>query len=132
MFTANDLLQFREAQEGHMMDVCSFSVASGSIGAYGQPIIAYASGGSSMCGFNPTASREVYQPDMVAIKTDGELRLPHDTILSTHDKITITSRFGSAPDGGSASLVFGIVGEPRRGPTGLLVDLIRVQPGVNP
>jgi hypothetical protein len=55
---------------------------------------------------------------------DGSLRLPLATDISGLDRVRITHRFGVAVDDGE---LLEIVGEPRRGPSGLYANVKRVQ-----
>jgi hypothetical protein len=134
LLNAADLAYVKATQELSLHDGCTFYTHAGSSsGSSGVPLDTWASAGSSICGFNPTASREIINANtMVTTQTNGELRLPIATSFSTSDRVAIHLRYGTTPDGGSANLMFGIAGEPRRGASGVLVDLIRMKPGANP
>lgn len=101
-----------------MMDTCTLVevIDSDDVEEYGKPITA-TNETSSECGLNLTASKEWLNAEMRVY--DARLRLPIDTEISNVDHVIITHRFGVEVDG----MRFEFIGDPRRGPSGLLADL---------
>lgn len=113
--------RLQEIQEGHMMDSCKILAYSATEDEYNQKVPAFTAGTEIICGVNFTRSREIQQEAEV-IKTDGVIRLPIDTAVTGRDRIRITKRFGVAVD----EVDYEIIGDPRRGPSGLLADVVQV------
>lgn len=107
-----------------MQDTCIIQAYSATPDTYGDPVPTYTDGAAIACGFDPTGGRESWRPDMTALHVDATVRLPIATTLDTRDRIKITKRFGVA----ITAIVFEIVGLPQRGPSGLVVELVKVTP----
>ena len=123
-FATAELSGMQDTAEESMMDACTLGVwSSGSADAYGQRVETWTPGSPFACGFNPKGGREVAGAEATPILTDASVRLPIATVLNRKDQITITHRFGVAL---SPTQTFEIVGEPRRGPSGLQLDLRKV------
>ena len=123
-FAEAELAGMQSAQEAAMMDTCVLQVwSSGSADAYGQRVETWTDGAALACGFNPKGGREVPGPEASPIITDASVRLPIDTSVDRKDRVKVTHRFGVAL---GAAQVFEVVGEPRRGPSGLQLDLRKV------
>lgn len=105
-------------QESAMLDTCRLisRTESSATDDYGKPIMTETVV-VSPCGLNLKASQEF--DNAQARVYDAQLRLPLDTILSNIDVIEITHRFGEPVD----VLRYEVIGDTRRGPSGLLVDL---------
>ena len=74
---------------------------------------------ATACGYNGQARREVMDGAQVVI-TDAVARLPIETTLERRSRIRVTHRFGVAL---STEPEYEIIGEPRRGPSGLVLNL---------
>ena len=119
---AGELTGLQTTQAGHMMDTCVRLVYSSALDAYNIPQPTYTPGDTLACGFNPSPSRELMNqvPEVEAV-----LRLSVDTVLDVRDRIRVTQRFGAAVTNED----YEIAGQPRRGPSGLLVPLKKVTDG---
>ncbi|MCA9941634.1 MAG: hypothetical protein KC418_23500 [Anaerolineales bacterium] len=117
-----ELTGLQTTQAGHMMDTCVRLVYSSALDAYNIPQPTYTPGDTLACGFNPSPSKEMMNqvPDVEAV-----LRLPVGTTLDNRDRLRITYRFGVAVTNED----YEIAGQPRRGPSGLLVPLKKVTDG---
>ena len=127
-FAAAELTGMQDTAEESMMDTCVVLVwSSGSSDAFGQPVETWTAGDAIACGFNPKGGREINASAGGGIAaanpilTDASVRLPIDTTLDRKDRVQITHRFGVA----ITAQTYEIIGEPRRGPSGLQLDLRR-------
>jgi hypothetical protein len=125
-FATAELTRMQATQDAAMQDTCIVMAYSG--GAeddYGMPLPAvYTAGETLACGLNTNPRREAMTGAQVAM-VDARLRVPIDTVLDVRDRLRITHRFGVA----ITDETYEILGVPRRGPSGLLVDLKRVTDG---
>lgn len=120
-FSTAELAGMQAAQEEGMMDTCVLQTWSSSAqDAFGQRREAWTDGDAIACGFNPKGGREVPGPEQAPILTDATVRLPIDTEVDRRDRVKVTHRFGALL---ATAQVFEIVQEPRRGPSGLQLDL---------
>lgn len=104
-----------------MMDTCIImAFADGATNDYGNPSDVYTDGAPTICGYKPTGTREVQQGNETVL-IDAELRLPIATAIKSTDKVRLTKRFGES----ITALTFAVVGQPARGPSGLVVKLRR-------
>jgi hypothetical protein len=130
MFTANELASMQATQKSAMMDECLI-ISKADLGTdpYGMPVESYpdtgGEGTTSVCGLNMDPKGEAMGDTQVSL-IDARLRLPIGTEISRTDRIRITKRFGLSLED---TLLFKVMGEPRRGPSGLVVDLKRVTTG---
>jgi len=123
-FSAAELAGLQATQVDSLMDTCLVQTWSGSSAdSYGQLVETWTDGDALACGYYPKGGREVPGPDAAPIVTDATVRLPLDTTVDRRDRIKLTHRFGVELD---TAEVFEIVQEPRRGPSGLQLDLRRV------
>ena len=121
-FATAELSGMQGTAEESMMDTCFLGVwSSGRADAYGQRVETWTPGSPFACGFNPKGGREVNAGEATPIITDASVRLPIDTALDRKDRVQITHRFGVA----ITAQTYEIIGEPRRGPSGLQLDLRR-------
>ena len=119
-FTPGEMADLQLTQDGAMMDTCVIVIWSqGAADTYGKPKNVYTPGDQLACGFNATARREVMDGAQVAI-TDAQMRLPIGTEIGHLDQVQVTHRHGVRL---STPLTFAILGEPRRGASGLLLNL---------
>lgn len=121
-FTAAELTALETDQEAHMMDTCIIGSYHAVPDGYGVPTATYRAGNPVICGFSENARREVQSRGEV-VMVDAVLRLPVGTVIDSRDRITITHRFGSEL---AFKPVYNIVGAPRLGASGLLLNLALV------
>jgi hypothetical protein len=120
-FTTADLSRMQSTQQAAMQDTCKIAVRVATVNVLGEPVYTWPVYGSAIdCGLNMRGGRERERQDGTILITDGLLRLPIATTVNVTDRIQITHRFGVAI---SPTLVFDVVGEPMRGPSGLQVEL---------
>lgn len=125
-FTATELSRMQTAQDAAMQDTCVvLEYSGGATDDYGMPLPAiYTAGDTLACGLDTNPRGEAMSGAQVAM-VDARLRLPIGTVLDVRDRIRVTHRFGVA----ITAETYEILGVPRRGPSGLLVDLKRVTDG---
>lgn len=109
-------------QQAHMMDTCTIDAyTEGGTNDLGMPSTSYVSGSAIACGFEPVTPDEgVGSADVPML--DARLRLSISTSITPHDRVTVTHRFGVAV----THVTFEVVGEIKRGPSGLWLDLKKV------
>lgn len=125
-FSTDELSRMQATQEAAMMDSCVLVTKHReSTDGYGNPVYGELDGAEIACGFDPTASREVPDGSEVAI-TDAQLRLPlaQEVNVQAISRVTITRRFGVVL---ASPLLFDVIGLPERGPSGLVLNLVRSQ-----
>jgi head-tail adaptor len=125
MFTAADLANMRAAQEEHMLDTCIVQSYARTLDTYGSPVETWTDGSAIACGLKMTTGRENRRADMTTERIDATIRLPLATTIKGTDRIKVTKRFGVIL---STPQIYDVVGEIRRGPSGLQVDLQTVTP----
>lgn len=124
-FTASELERFQATQESAMMDTCRVLVfTAGTSNAYGQPAITYVAGAAIVCGWKPNTKEMM--ADTQVPTWDGRLRMPIATAVGNKDRIRLTHRYGVAL---SPTQDYEIVGNPERGPSGLVLKLKSVTDG---
>jgi hypothetical protein len=122
MLAADDIVLMRADQALSRWDTCRRLVyTAGAVNAYGMPEPpTYVRGDAITCGLDMRSSaREVMNGTQVVL-ADARLRLSVNTTLDNRDRIEITQRFGEVL---ATPLVYEIIGEPERGPSGLVVNL---------
>jgi hypothetical protein len=126
VFQTGELTRFRSAQEAAMMDT-AVRLVYREIAAneYGMAIKVWSEDEELACGYDATAIKQVMDGAQV-ILTDARLRLPNGTTLDNRDRFKVTKRFGEILDDPPT---YEILGEPRQGPSGLLIDLRLVTDG---
>jgi len=123
--TTAELAGMQGTAQESMMDTCVIQAWSGEeADDYGQLVETWTDGSPVACGFNPRGGREVPGPSSEPLLTDATVRLPLGTAVDRRDRVTVTHRFGAAL---AVPLVFDVVQEPRRGPSGLQLDLRRAE-----
>lgn len=116
----DELERLQETQDGAMMDLCIIlQHVDGATDDYGKPVEVYQPGQPQICGFDAAARKEVMDGAQAAI-TDAQMRLPIGTVISNLDRVQVTHRHGVEL---SDQPVFGLLGIPRRGTSGLLLNL---------
>lgn len=123
--SADELAAMQETQEAHMMDACYLlRYVAGALDDYGKPTVVPGNDLVEIpCGYS-SKSREVMD-DAQVVLTDAVVRLPIDTVIDARDRIQVIRRHGEA----IAPQTFEIIGEPQRGPSGLVLNLRLVTDG---
>lgn len=121
-----ELTRLRSAQEAAMMDTAVRLVyRETGKDEYGMAIKGWAEDAELACGYDAKAIKEVMDGTQVVL-TDARLRLPIGTVIDNRDRFKITKRFGEIL---ADPPTYEILGEPRQGPSGLLLDLRLVTDG---
>ena len=118
-FTTSDLSFFQTTQETYMQDTGKVGVYSTAENTYGEEVISYTFGAAMDCGFRHLTAKEIERLEGIALPVDAEIRLAIDTTITAKDQFKVTHRF--AVD--TTDETYQVVGEPRRGPSGLQVFL---------
>ena len=118
-FTTAELAALETDQEAHMMDTCTIGAYHAVPDGYGIPTPTYTAGNPTICGLNENVRQEVQSRGEV-VMVDAVLRLPVGAVVDSRDRITITHRFGGEL---TVKPVYNIIGTPRRGASGLLLNL---------
>jgi hypothetical protein len=128
-FSTAELAGMQATQETAMMDRCTIlSFTAGAADERGLPTVTYVAAATNVpCGLqhsrqNDEAMGETGAGTQVPM-FDGTLRLPISTVIKATDRVSITHRFGVAL---AAAELYELVGNPRRGPSGLLGRVKRV------
>ena len=122
VLTSNELTRMQETQNGAMQDTCVILDYSSVANDWGNPTQSYTIRLSSIaCGFEPVKTSETHGSGEVPL-FDARLRLPINTTIEAIDRIRITHRYGSAV----ANKDYAIVGPVKRGPSGLILNIKRV------
>jgi head-tail adaptor len=124
-FTTGELATMQATQYGSLQDTCIIQSYAMTLDAYGAEVATYTDGSAIDCGLNMTPARERRTAEMNVERIDATIRLPLATSIKTTDRVKVTYRFGVIL---STALVFEVVGSIRRGPSGLQVDLLAVNP----
>ncbi len=116
----SELAELRQAQEGHMLDRCVILAYHASRDSYGLPKPAYTTGEEIPCGLDEGNRTEQQSIGHVPL-TDAVLRLPLTATITSLSRVRVTRRHGEAVR--SPQPVYEVVGVPRLGASGLLVNL---------
>lgn len=122
-FSVDELAEMQVAQVAHYNDTCQVGTYSETQDSFGYPSPGWTYGAVIECGFNPKGGWERASADKTVLKSDASVRLPIGTVIGPKDMVKIISRFGSTL---SPSETFQVLSLPMRGPSGLLVDLVRL------
>jgi hypothetical protein len=122
-FSSAELTAFGVAQTDHYNDTCQVGILSESQDSTGFPVPTYTYGTAIECGFNPIGGRERESADKTVLRSDAQVRLPIGTVISQKDQVKIITRHGSTL---SPSETYQVSSLPKRGPSGLYMDLVRV------
>lgn len=123
-FSSTELTRMRDTQETAMQDICVLQTFTEAADDYNQLIRTWSDSDPIACGFDPTGGREITRADATVVFSDASVRLPIDTVIDPAYRIKILTRFGEEID----ERIFGIIGEPQRGPSGLVLDLQKMIP----
>jgi hypothetical protein len=122
-FTTTELSRMQSTQDSAMQDTCQIGVYTRTYDTFGAPVPVYTYATAITCGYDPTGGRENWRRDMTALHVDATIRLPIDTSVNVKDRIKIITRFGVTL---ATPLVFEVIQETERGPSGLVLSLTEV------
>ena len=123
VLTESELTRFQETQNGAMQDTCIILDYNSVADDYGNPTVTYIMRLNSIaCGYEPIKTSETHGSGEVPL-FDARLRLPINTTIDAIDRIRITHRYGSAV----ANKDYAIVGPVKRGPSGLILNIKRIE-----
>lgn len=125
LLSESELLAMRDTQADHMNDTCVIRAYGSTTDEFNMPKPKYTAGTPMTCGFRARSPREVLQRAQIAT-SDGDVRLPVGTLLDRRSRIRITHRHGQALNPVED---YEIIGEPLRGPSGLVVVVRRATDG---
>lgn len=124
-FSSLELAGQQYAQQAHMMDTGTVDVyTDAGDDAYNNPNPSWVAGTPTACGFMATRDEEGNEAGKVPLR-DARLRLPIGTTITAKDQFTLTKRHGIA----ITPVTYAVVGTPKQGPSGLVVDLELVTDG---
>jgi hypothetical protein len=119
-FDHDELEGMRDTQDSAMMDTCILGArVELAFDEYGMPVVGWSWSDPLVCGLNPTKYIEVMDGTEVVL-TDAVLRLPIDSVVTNVDRVQVTHRYGEML---LTPWTFAVIGVPRRGPSGLLLNL---------
>lgn len=132
VLSALELAQLQSDNQDHMNDTCDIMTRSDTLNNYGEPVPTWTAAYLSVpCGFEFSPfkfrARETGMPGMETSEILVRARLPiayYDTV-SQNDRLRLTHRFGVALN---TSETYEVQGFTERGPSGLVVNLQRVEP----
>lgn len=124
LFSAQELDDLDDVQTMHMMDTCLLAEPTITTNIYNLPEESFNwnTAKKHECGFDGNPSRELLAqvPDSQAV-----IRLPISITITNRARIRITKRHGRT----ITAITFAVIGEPRQGPSGLLVWLTKITDG---
>lgn len=124
-WSTTELTDFREAQDGHMLDTGNVMPISTSKDSFGQLVESWPTNSASIvCGLEMKAGSETHGVDKTVVEYDAVVRLPIGTSVDLRDKFKVTKRFGETL---GTALIFEIVSPIQRGPSGIRLLLKRVE-----
>lgn len=125
MFTDKELTGMMMAQETHMMDEAIRMAWSSVKDVLNADVPTWTDGRTLICGVDMTGGSEQRDGGRIVVRWDARIRLPLGTTLDLRDRFRIKSRFGSPVLSG---LVYEIVSPPEEGPSGIVLNLRKVEP----
>jgi len=125
-FTDDELTGLQAAQTAHMMDKGTLDpYTDAGADAFGNPNPSWPTGSVVWCGYREEKPDEVQDESNVPI-FDATIRFDIDTVIDTRDRFTLTHRHGVAL---TTAITHEFVGQPQRGPSGLVARLKVVTDG---
>lgn len=127
-FSSEELSRMQSTQEDAMQDTCVLLTRSeASTDEYNLPVVEWTESDPISCGLGFESPDREEGMDLAEVAmAEPKLRLPIDTDITNVDRVRMTYRFGVALD---TALTFELVGNPTRGPSGLVVQLKAVTDG---
>ena len=125
-FSDGELAAMQAHQDMHMMDTCTVDLyIDAGADVFGNPNPSWVASAPIQCGFFPQRPDEGTQNTNAPLLL-AQLRLPIGTAVTSRDRITITHRHGVAL---AVPEQFMMIGEPKKGPSGLVCVLEVVTDG---
>lgn len=122
----DELEGMQETQEAAMFDTCVPMKYSEVLDSIGHPTPTWTDGDLQPCGLDMTGGREQRGSQRNLVTWDARLRLPIGSDLGLKDRVRIVLRFGRP----CTPIVYEVDGPAEQGPSGLVVPLKKVEPGV--
>lgn len=119
-----ELTRMRDTQDDAMGDTCQIGTLTETT-TNGYTSEAYSYGSALTCGFDASEDGEATDGTQTGI-TSAKIRLPLATTVANTSRIRITHRNGAAL---ATAQDYSVIGDPRRGPTCLTLDVQRVHGG---
>ena len=127
MFPTGDLTRMQAAQQAHMMDVCHRSVYSRTQSDTGADVETWTENTTDIpCGIEQASKQsEKVEANMTVVLYDAIARLPiaQAEVWNVKDRLILTQRFGTA----ITAITYGIVAPVTRGPSGIRLQLQKVE-----
>jgi hypothetical protein len=128
LFTG-ELATFQGTQAAAMHDTCVILTSVITTNRYGKPVETFTTGPAIPCGFRQggqasAGTNEVMEGTEV-VTADAVLRLPITTTITSRDRVAVTHRYGVAVP----LQAYGVLGQPARGPSALVVELELITDG---
>lgn len=121
LLSTTEMTEMRADQAGHYNDTCKILVwSAGTAESYGATPDVYTAGSAMACGVEMTGGKEQTRADGTLTVIDAVVRMPLATIVTVKDRIQITKRHGVTL---ATALTFSVVGQPKWGPSALVIDL---------
>lgn len=120
-FSTGELGRLKNTQQGAMQDTCGlYTLSVSSTDDFNQPVRTYVLAATVDCGVELAAAAEVMGETQVP-EYDAKIRLPvaQFSVIENVDRITVTHRYGIELD---IAWEFEIIGPPRLGPSGVVVE----------
>lgn len=113
-----DLLS--STQIAHMFDYCQIGRHSNTgTNSLGEPYDVWPYTTGTKCGLEMTGGTERYKGVIFSTPVDAVLRLPVGTVITVEDRVLMVS-------GTASGDTFECIGEPRKGPTAVRVNVRRI------
>lgn len=125
IFSDDELDGMQAAQEAAMMDEVARLVWSSAKDAINADVPTWTAGATLICGLDMTGGSEQRDGGRIMVRWDARLRLPLGTTLDLRDRFMVKKRFGRASLSG---LVYEIVSPQEEGPSGIVLNLRKVDP----
>lgn len=130
-FSVPEMGRMKVTQEGAMQDMCELLTSSEVIDEYGVPQKTWSVEDTSICGLSHSSPNRYTSTEGMQDAAGGtqvameirSLRLPKETVISNFGRVKITHRFGELE---TNPTTYEIIGDPQKGPSGLLVQIERV------
>ncbi len=113
----------RKAHQDHMLDRCVILKPKPIQDPSGQTWVHWDKSAEQPCGFDFRLAREDFTTDSEIEKSFGFLRLAIGTAIAKDDEVLIVFRNGEKLD---PPWIFAVNGQPRQGPTAIIVGLREV------
>ena len=118
--STHELAGMQDTQEQYMMDTCVIQRRGVIRDSFGGMKETWTSLPPTPCGVHMTGRKEIVRGNGTLMHVTTTLRLPLDTDILETDRVVITHRFGDEID---PQLLFGVVGPPKSGPSGIVIDV---------